>query len=161
MSSLYEINKSLALYEMKFDEDGVWINEDELERLQMAKDEKRENIALYIKNIEAEATAVKAEKQVFDERYKKLMNKASRLREYLTADLNGEPFKTSRVAISFRKSESVNIINEDAVPDRFLDISVVRKPIKSDIKKYLKEAEAKGEEVPWAKIESKKNIQFN
>jgi hypothetical protein len=57
------------------------------------------------------------------------MNKAARLREYLTADLNGEPFKTNRVAISFRKSESVNIINEDAVPDRFLDISVVRKPI--------------------------------
>ena len=161
MASLYEINEKLAMYEMEFDDDGVWINEDELAELQMAKEEKRENIALYIKNIEAEANAVKAEKQVFDDRYKRLMNKASKLRDYLTADLNGEPFKTSKVAITFRKSESVNIINEDAVPERFLDISVVRKPIKSDIKKYLKEAEAKGEDVPWAQIETKKNIQFN
>lgn len=161
MSSLYEINKSLAMYEMQFDEDGVWINEEELEQLQMAKDEKRENIALFIKNIEAEANAVKAERQVFDERYKKLVNKANKLREYLTADLDGEPFKTNKVAISFRKSESVNILNEDAVPERFLDISVVRKPIKADIKKYLKAAEAKGEEVPWAQIETKRNIQFN
>lgn len=161
MSSLYEINEKLALYRMEFDEDGVWINEDELTKLQMAKDEKRENIALYIKNIEAEAAAVKTERQVFDERYKRLMNKANRLREYLTADLDGEPFKTNRVAISFRKSESVNIVDEDAVPDRFLDISVVRKPVKANIKQYLKEAEAKGEKVPWAKLEVKKNIQFN
>lgn len=161
MSSLYEINEKLALYRMEFDEDGVWINEDELTELQMAKDEKRENIALYIKNIEAEAAAVKAERQVFDERYKRLMNKANRLREYLTADLDGEPFKTNRVAISFRKSESVNIVDEDAVPDRFLDISIVRKPVKANIKQYLKEAEAKGEQVPWAKLEVKKNIQFN
>lgn len=161
MSSLYEINEKLALYRMEFDEDGVWINEDELTELQMAKDEKRENIALYIKNIEAEAAAVKTERQVFDERYKRLINKANRLREYLTADLDGEPFKTNRVAISFRKSESVNIVDEDAVPDRFLDISIVRKPVKANIKQYLKEAEAKGEQVPWAKLEVKKNIQFN
>lgn len=161
MSSLYEINARLASYEMEFDaETGEWLNEDELTALNMEHDEKRENIALYIKNIEAEANAVKAEKDNFDDRYKKLMRKADRLRDYLAQDLGGEPFKTSRVDIKFRKSESVEILNEDAVPDRFLDISVVRKPQKAEIKKYLKGIEGSDEEVPWARINTKYNLQL-
>ena len=161
MSSLYEINARLASYEMEFDEStGEWINEDELTALNMEHDEKRENIALYIKNIEAEDSAVVAERDNFDERHKRLKRKAERLRDYLAQDLGGEPFKTSRVDIKFRKSESVEILNEDAVPDRFLDISIVRKPQKAEIKKYLKSIEGSDEEVPWARINTKYNLQL-
>lgn len=160
MASLYEINTKLALYEMEFDEDGCWVNEDELDALTMERDEKIEQICLWIKNLEAESNAVKAERQNFAEREKKLGNKIDRLRGYVSANLDGKPFKTSKVVCSFRKSESVEILREDAVPERFLDISVVRKPMKSNIKKYLKEAEARGEEVPWARIEEKRNLQL-
>lgn len=161
MASLYEINEKLAMYEMQFDEStGEWLNEDELTALQMEKDEKRENIALYIKNLEAEANAVKAESKNLDERYKRLINKATRLHGYLEADLNGEPFKTSRVECRWRKSEAVKILNEDAVPERFMDIQVVRKPVKNEIKKYLKGLEGSDEEVPWATLEKKNNLQL-
>lgn len=160
MASLYEINTKLALYEMEFDEDGCWVNEDELDALTLERDEKIEQICLWIKNLEAESNAVKLEKQNFAEREKKLTNKIDRLKEYVSANLDGKPFKTSKVVCSFRKSESVEILREDAVPERFLDISVVRKPMKSNIKKYLKEAEARGEEVPWARIEEKRNLQL-
>lgn len=158
MASLYEINEKLVNYRMEFDEDGVWINEDELNALQMEKDEKRENIALWIKNIEAEANAVKAESKNLDDRYKRLINKATRLLDYLAADLNGEPFKTSKVECRWRKSESVEILNEDAIPERFLDIQVVRKPMKNEIKKHLKGIEGSGEEVPWARLDKKNNL---
>lgn len=158
MASLYELNEKLAKYQMEFDEDGVWVNEDELTELKMAKEEKRENIALWVKNIEAEAQAVYTEAKNLMDRHKRLVNKANNLHDYLALDLNGEPFKTSRVEVKWRKSESVEITNEDAVPDRFLDISVVRKPMKNEVKKYLKEAEAKGEEVPWARLNRKNNM---
>lgn len=159
MSSLYELNVRLATYEMEFDPDtGEWINEDELESLKMEKDEKRENIALWIKNLEAEANMVKAEAKNLDDRYKRLMRKANNLHDYLALDLNGEPFKTARVECRWRKSESVEILNEDAVPDRFLEISVVRKPQKNEIKKYLKGLEGSGEEVPWARLDKKNNL---
>lgn len=159
--SLYEINEQLAHYEMEFDPDtGEWINEDELTELNIARETKREGIALYIKSLEAEANAVKAESKNLDERYKRLLNKATKLHDYLEADLNGEPFKTPRVECRWRKSEAVKILNEDAVPERFLDIQVVRKPMKNDIKKYLKEAEAKNENIPWAKLEEKQNLQL-
>lgn len=158
MASLYELNEKLAKYQMEFDEDGVWVNEDELAELKMAKEEKRENIALWVKNIEAEAQAVYTEAKNLMDRHKRLVNKANNLHDYLALDLNGEPFRTARVDIRWRKSEAVEITNEDAVPDRFLDISVVRKPMKNEVKKYLKEAEAKGEEVPWARLNRKNNM---
>lgn len=159
--SLYEINEKLAHYEMQFDPDtGEWLNEDELTELNIAKEEKREGIALYIKSLEAEANAVKAESKNLDERYRRIINKATRLHDYLEADLNGEPFKTPRVECRWRKSEAVQIMDENAVPEEFLDISVVRKPMKNDIKKYLKTAEAEGVEVSWAKLEKKNNLQL-
>lgn len=159
MSSLYELNAKLASYQMEFDPDtGEWLNEDELIELNMAKEEKRENIALWEKNLEAEAQMVYTEAKSLLDRHKKLINKAQHLHDYLALDLDGEPFKTARVDIRWRKSEAVEITNEDAVPDRFLDISVVRKPAKNEIKKYLKEAEAKGEEVPWARLNRKNNM---
>lgn len=158
MASLYELNARLMTYEMEFDEDGVWVNEDELEALHMERDEKIEQICLWIKNIEAEATAVGNEEQVFAERKKKLKNKAERLKEYVASSLDGKPFKTSKVVCSFRKSESVEIIDEDKIPAEYLDISVVRKPIKAEIKKYLKDIDGSDETCDWARINKKINL---
>lgn len=157
MSSLYELNARILTFEMEFDEDGVWCNEDVLDALQMERDEKIEQICLWIKNLRAEAQMVTAEAKNLTDRAKKLTNKADNLERYVASNLDGKPFKTSKVNVTWRKSESVNITDESLIPDRFMDIQVVRKPVKKTIKAYLKEAEAKGEEVPWAKIEQKNN----
>ena len=158
MSSLYELNAKLLAYEMKFDENGEWINEDELTELQMAKEEKREGIALYIKNLEAEAQAVYTEKENFDERYKRLINEANHLHDYLAFDLDGEEFKTSKVEIKWRKSEAVEILDESKVPDKYVKCSVVRKPLKNEIKKYLKGIEGSDEQCEWARLNKRNNM---
>ena len=160
MSSLYELNARILTFEMEFDSDGVWCNEDVLDALQMERDEKIEQICLWIKNLRAEAQMVTAEAKNLTDRAKKLTNKADNLERYVAGNLDGKPFKTSKVNVTWRKSESVNITDESLIPDRFMDIQVVRKPVKKTIKQYLKEAEEKGEEVPWAKIEQKNNIQL-
>ena len=161
MASLYELNARILSFEMEFDaETGEWVNESDLDLLQMERDEKIEQICLWIKNLRAEAQMVTAEAKNLTDRAKKLTNKADNLERYVAGNLDGKPFKTSKVNVTWRKSESVNITDESLIPDRFMDIQVVRKPVKKNIKQYLKEAEEKGEEVPWAKIEQKNNIQL-
>ena len=156
--SLYEINSLIANYEMVFDDDGVWLNEDDLNSLNIAREEKIESICLWIKNLRAEAEAIKSEEKNLAERRKVKENKADRLEAYISSNLQGKPFETSKVKVSWRKSESVEILNEDAVPERLLDIQVVRKPLKSEIKKELKRAEAEGTEIPWAKLNVNNNM---
>lgn len=161
MASLYEINAKLMVYEMEFDPDtGEWLNEDELDALKMERDEKIENICLWVKNLRAEASAIKSEEKALADRRKAKENKADRLEQYVASNLDGKPFETSKVKVTFRKSESVNILNEEAIPDRFLDIQVVRKPLKSEIKKFLKGLEGSKEEVPWARLDKKNNLQL-
>lgn len=159
MASLYEINSLIANYEMVFDPDtGEWLNESDLDSLNLAREEKIESICLWIKNLRAEASAIKDEEKNLADRRKAKEAKADRLEEYVSSNLQGKPFETSKVKVTFRKSESVEILNEDAVPDSFLDIKVVRQPMKAEIKKRLKEAEAKGEEIPWARLNVKQNM---
>ena len=159
MASLYELNAKLASYQMEFDEEtGEWVNEKELDDLNLALEEKIEGICLWIKNLRAEAKAIKGEEANLKEMREAKENEADRLESYVSSNLQGKPFETSKVKVTWRKSESVEILNEDAVPPSLLDIQVVRKPIKAEIKKRLKEAEAKGEEIPWAKLNKNNNM---
>ena len=158
MSSLYELNAKLATYEMEFDEDGVWINEDELDAIHMERDEKIENICLWAKNLRAEANAIKEEEKSLADRRKSKENKADRLEDYVALNLDGAKFETPRVKIMWRKSESVEILDESKIPDEYLNISVVRKPIKAEIKKYLKGIEGSDETCEWARIDAKNNM---
>lgn len=157
--SLYEINEKILNFRYEIDEEtGEILNIDELDNLNLAFDEKIENLCLYAKSLRAEASAIKTEEKNLKERREAKERKADNIEDYIARNLNGRKFETPRVKVSWRKSESVEILNEDAVPDSFLDIQVVRKPMKAEIKKRLKEAEAKGEEIPWAKLNVKQNM---
>lgn len=160
MSSLYELNARILTFEMEFDSDGVWCNEDVLDALQMERDEKIEQICLWIKNLRAEAQMVTAEAKNLTDRAKKLTNKADNLERYVALNLGGDKFETSKVKVGWRKSESVEIINADAVPERFVKNEVVKTPIKDSIKKYLKGLEDEGKTVPWARLVNKLNMQI-
>lgn len=152
--NLYEINEKLANFHMEFDEEtGEWLNEADLDALQMEKDEKVENLCLWVKNLKAEANAIKDEEKNLSDRRKVLEKKADRLEKYIAFALGNKAFSTPRVAVSFRKSASVVIEDEYLVPDRFMSISVVKKPVKANIKKYLEELEEKEETVPWASLD--------
>ena len=159
MSSLYEINKSLMMYHMDIDpETGEWLNEDELTNLEMERDEKIENMLLWAKNIRAEASAIKEESVKLNDRYKRKEHKAEKIEEYVAKTLNGEKFETPRVKIDWRKSEKVIIPDEYKVPDKFVNCTIERKPVKTEIKKYLKSIEGTDETCDWASLEKRLNM---
>lgn len=111
MATLYEINQDiLDCIDL---ETGEVFDLDKLQNLQMEKNEKIENIALLIKNLKSDIEAYKSEKEVFAKKQQQAMNKMEWLKQYLTDNLKGEKFNTSKVNISYRKSEVINIDNDE------------------------------------------------
>lgn len=108
--TLYEIDN--AILECIDLETGEIIDVDKLNELQLEKETKIENVALWIKDLKAEAEAIKAEKLALAERQRVAENKAESLKRWLAFALNGEKFKTARCAISFRATESVEVTDE-------------------------------------------------
>lgn len=110
--TLYEIDK--AITDLADPETGEITDFEALDNLQMARDQKIENIACYYKNLVSDAEAIKAEKDALTERQKAAENKAARLKEYLSYALRGEKFSTPKCAVTFRKTTSVNVDNPSA-----------------------------------------------
>ena len=104
---LYEIEN--AILDCIDLETGEVIDTERLDALQMERDAKIENVALWIKDLKAEAEAIKAEKMALAERQKVAENKAESLKNWLAYALDGKKFNTARCAISFRKTEKVEI----------------------------------------------------
>ena len=108
--TIYEIDQ--AIMECIDLETGEIIATDQLDKLQMERDTKLENVACWIKDLKAEAEALKNEKQALAERQRVAENKAESLKKWLAYALQGEKFKTPKCAISFRKSEAVEVTDE-------------------------------------------------
>ena len=108
--TIYEIdNEIMSCIDM---ETGEVIDTEKLNDLQMERDAKIENVALWIKELNAEAEAIKNEKQALAERQRVAENKAESLKNWLAYALNGEKFKTSKCSVSYRNSESVEVTEE-------------------------------------------------
>lgn len=136
MANLYAINQAI-LDCVDFDT-GEVINPERLEGLQMERSQKIENIALWIKNLESDALAFKAEKEAFADREKAAKTKADQLKKYLAEALAGQKFSTGRCAVTFRRSEKVEILDVDLVPKKYMVKTVEIKPDKNTIKALLK-----------------------
>lgn len=155
--TLFDINKAILDFEYEIDEEtGEILNAEELDQLQMAREDKIEGVGLWIKNLTAEAEAVKKEKDAMADRQRRLEKKVESLKRYLEYALQGEKFSTPRISMSFRKSESVFIPDEAQLDDRFVNVTMVKKPDKKLIKDTLKA----GLEVPGAELVTKQNLQI-
>ena len=108
--TIYEINQ--AIMNCVDLETGEIIDTEQLDKLQMERDTKIEGVACWIKDLKAEAEALKNEKQALAERQRVAENKAESLKKWLAYALQGEKFKTPKCAISFRKSEAVEVTDE-------------------------------------------------
>ena len=150
---LYEINEQIL--NCIDSETGEVIDPEKLNDLQIAKDEKIENLALWYKDLLAEANALKEEKEAFAEREKAAKNKAESIKNYLSYVLNGENFKTTKCALSFRKSEKTVIDDIYSIPENFLKYSEPKADL-TEIKKAIKN----GEEIKGAHLEETQNIQI-
>ncbi len=153
MANLYEINK--AILDCLDPETGE-IVDDRIGELFMEREQKLENIALWIKNLQADAHAFKAEKEAFEKRQKAAEKKIVSLQKYLTDNLHGETFSTAKCAVSFRKSERVEVFNEEIVPKKYLAKKVTFAPDKDAIKAMLKA----GHKVGGCRLVEKLNLQI-
>lgn len=139
MASLYEINQRIL--ECVDPETGELIDPENLEALVMEKELKIENVALWIKNLQSDALAYKAEKEAFAKREAAAQAKVESLKGWLAMALAGQKFSSTRCAVSFRRSEQVEIYDENAIPKDLMVETVVARPDKASIKKRLKEGE--------------------
>ena len=140
---LYEIDE--AILSCIDPESGEIIDAEKLDALQIERDEKLENVALWIKDLTAEAEALKAEKQAFAERQKAAETKAESLKKWLSKALEGEKFKTTKVAVSFRKTQSVQVSDIWELEEKFVKV-----PEPTADKAAIKAAIKAGEDVKGA-----------
>lgn len=154
MASLYEINQRIL--ECVDPETGELIDPENLEALVMEKELKIENVALWIKNLQSDALAYKAEKEAFAEREKKATAKVESLKGWLAMALAGQKFSTARCAVSFRKSEKVEVDDVDSLPAELKTQKVTFDPDKKAIKALLKE----GKEVSGCRLVESLNTQI-
>lgn len=151
--NLYEIDSQIL--DCVDAETGEIFDEDMFETLQMERDAKVENICLWIKNLKAEAEALKAEKMAFAKRQKSVETKMESLKRYISGYLEGTPFKSSKVTVSFKPSEAVEIDDINMIPDAYLKIKEPEAD-KEAIRKSIKE----GYSIPGASIVQNQNIQI-
>lgn len=139
--TLYEIDA--AILECIDAETGEVIDIDRLEALNMERDAKVENVACWIKELKAEAEAIKAEKQKLADRQKAAENKTESLKKWLAYALDGKKFSTARCSVSFRSSESVEVTEQglEALMKEHDELLTYKKPEpnKTAIKQAIKD----------------------
>lgn len=152
--TLYEIDNAIreVLENAADPETGELVDEELLaayDQLRMDRDQKVENIGLYIKNLEADAAAIKAEAKNLTARAKAAENKAEHLRNYMQFCLNGQKFQSPRLSVSFRRSQKVEVDENRLfeIPDDYLRY----KEPEVD-KKRVSEALKAGETVPGCSL---------
>ena len=155
--TLYEICEQLRNFELDIDEEtGEILNGEELDKVELDFDTKAENVALYVKNLKAEAKMVKEEKLALAKRQASLEKQVEWYENYLDSMLVERPFPTSsKVKVSWRKSETLEGEDWTLVPEDYL------KPNDPSVDKTaLKKAIKEGLEVEGWYVEEHRNIQI-
>lgn len=150
---LYEINQEiLDCIDL---ETGEIIAPEKLAALQMDKHEKLRNIAFVALNAAADAKAYEEQEKKFAARKKAAKSTVEWAKATLARELAGQKMKEPEFAISYRKSEAVEVADEAAVPDEFR----IPQPDKID-RAALKAALKNGAVIAGAQIVERQNIQI-
>jgi hypothetical protein len=146
--TIYDIDDRLRELEYElteaYDEDtGEILNEErasavmaEMDALDMARDKKIEGALLLRQELLEEKASLDNEIKRLTARKKKRDRRAERLKDYVTTALGGEKFKTDKISVSYRKSESVDIAEGAEIPDEYVRVKVEAN--KTELKKALK-----------------------
>ena len=142
MANLYEID--LGILECLDAETGEIIDPERLDALFMERNQKIENVALWVKNLLSDAEAIRAEKEALADREAKCRKKADDLKTWLAKALEGQKFNTARCAVSFRKSTRLEVLNPDSIPAELMVETITTKPDATRIKALLKDGNLVG-----------------
>ena len=148
MSSIYELNKDYAelsaMLEAAETPEEIEAIQNTLEMLDLSIEEKIENTAKYMVNVEADIQGIKAE---IDR-----LNKVKKSKEYSMKQKGIEKLEVGTFKAGYRKSESVEITNLDVIPADYTKVEI--KADKTAIKKAIKA----GETVEGAEIKVNQNF---
>ena len=152
--TLYEIDSALrncfeGAYTVDEDTGELLFRPEDIDRLQMMRRDKLEGCALFIKSLDAEAAAIKAEEAALKERRQAVERKAERMRGYVLASMTSDPIEvdTPRCRVTVRKPSQIVVITDEAKLPRDM-LRIKTEPDKTAIKNAIKH----GEDVPGARI---------
>lgn len=155
MPNIYQIRSEIENFELECDpETGELLNGLEWNKLNMAYEEKVENIACGIKNLLGDISKFKAEEEQIAKRRKSMEKKAEYLKNLLINNMDGQKFSSTRCAVSFRKSKAVLVDDVEHVPAEWLRVKTTTEPDKSAIMAALKN----GQEITGCKLVENTNI---
>ena len=160
MRPLYEIDA--AILECVDMETGEIFDPEKLDALQMERAQKLEGVALWVKDLKAEAEAVKAEADKLNARKKAIDNKVEGLKKWLLYALNGEKLKTARCNVYQTSNQKVVIDDEKALIDMLMSSPFGKKFLRMKEpeidKNALKDSLKQGYEYEFAHLEDTESV---
>ena len=131
-----------------------------LDALRMEREAKLENVACWVKNLSAEADAIREEENRLVKRRKAAETKAANLKAWLLSAMTREDgttdkLKTGRVMVSVKKNPPSTVVDDEALlPWAYKTV----KEIVAQDKAAIKAAILAGEEVPGAHLEYGRSV---
>ena len=160
MRALYDIDQDiLGCVDA---ETGEILDAEKLDALEMERERKLEGVTLWVKDLSAEAAAVKEEADKLTARKRALDNKITALKSWLLIALDGQKLKTPRCSVYYTHTPKLSVEDEEKLigflktleePEQFLRF---REPElrKDEIKKALKD----GTIIPGASLEETESV---
>ncbi len=151
---LFEINE--AILNCIDLETGEIIDPEQLENMQMERQEKLTNIALLYKQMTADSKALKELEKEYSDRRKRCEKTAEWCKETLTRELDGQKLddEKKRFSISWRKSDKLIILDEKAIANEW-----IKSEIKYDVA-GMKAAMKSGKAVAGVELIQNQSIQI-
>ena len=130
-----------------------------LDALRMEREAKIENVACWVKNLSAEADAIREEENRLAKRRKAAETKAANLKAWLLAAMTREDgttdkLKTGRVAISVKRNPPSTVVDDALLPSTYKVAKITYQANKELIKREL----LAGGEVPGAHLEYGRSV---
>lgn len=130
-----------------------------LDALRMERGEKIENVACWVKNLSAEAEAIKEEETRLIKRRKAAETKAANLKLWLISALTREDgttdrLKTARVAVSVKRNPPSTVVDDALLPSSYKVAKITYQADKEMIKREL----LAGVDVPGAHLEYGRSV---
>ena len=165
--TLYDIDAQIAALDGTA-EDNMLIDEETgelvsvaqaLDALRMEREAKLENVACWVKNLSAEADAIREEENRLAKRRKAAETKAANLKAWLLAAMTREDgttdkLKTGRVMVSVKRNPPSTVVNDLLLPSSYKVAKITYQPNKELIKREL----LAGGEVPGAHLEYGRSV---
>lgn len=165
--TLYDIDAQIAALDGAAEDDmlidaetGELISVSQaLDALRMARDEKIENVACWVKNLSAEADAIREEESRLMKRRKAAETKAANLKSWLLAAMTREDgttdkLKTGRVVVSVKRNPPSTVVDDALLPSTYKVAKITYQANKELNKREL----LAGGEVPGAHLEYGRSV---